>query len=99
MVHMILFHSQILSLPDFKTCYYVKGFPIGQKVLVDSVQQRDARAAAETQIENSTVQELLLIGLGYQKTRPYLMVSIYWEYFLGPKSHLKRSAVKEKNNF
>lgn len=27
---------QILSLPDFKISYYVKTFPIGLKVLVDT---------------------------------------------------------------
>ena len=55
----------------------MKGFPIGQKVLVDSVQQKDSRLASErveTSLETATVQELLLIGLGHQKTRPYLMV-------------------------
>ena len=74
-----MLYLQILSLPDFKTCYYVKGFPIGQKVLVDSVQQKDRSAVerGETQVENASVQELLLVGLGYQKTRPYLMVRSY----------------------
>lgn len=76
---------EILSLPDFKTCYYVKGFPIGQKVLVDSVQQKDSRLASErveTSLETATVQELLLIGLGHQKTRPYLMARIEEEFLL-----------------
>jgi len=27
-----------VSLPDFKICYYVKTFPVGQKVLVDTLQ-------------------------------------------------------------
>ena len=55
----------------------MKGFPIGQKVLVDSGQQKDSRLTTERtepQLDNASVQELLLVGLGYKKTRPYLLV-------------------------
>ncbi len=32
---------QIYSVPDFKMCFYVKNFPMGHKVLVDSGQVID----------------------------------------------------------
>ena len=36
-----IFHLQIYSIPDYKIVYYVKNFPLGQKLLVDSVQITD----------------------------------------------------------
>ncbi|XP_052818827.1 cleavage and polyadenylation specificity factor subunit 1-like isoform X2 [Mya arenaria] len=72
---------EIVSLPDFKICYYVKMFPIGQKVLVDTLQSelhasRSSSSTAQDKIqaENmSSINEILLVGLGHQKSRPYLL--------------------------
>ncbi|XP_052231440.1 cleavage and polyadenylation specificity factor subunit 1-like isoform X1 [Dreissena polymorpha] len=70
---------EIVSVPDFKICYYVKTFPIGQKVLVDSL-QLDVKASSSNQAQDkgqpdnfSNIVEILMVGLGHRKSRPYLL--------------------------
>ncbi|XP_053401547.1 cleavage and polyadenylation specificity factor subunit 1-like [Mercenaria mercenaria] len=75
---------EILSLPDFKIAYYVKTFPIGQKVLVDTGSQKELGASKSgsglSQDKNVTdtmsIHEVLLVGLGQQKSRPYLLARV-----------------------
>lgn len=77
---------EILSVPDFKISYYVKMFPIGQKVLVDIPQQTDTvpsrTGSGVTQDKTlqtddvSSVYEVLLVGLGHNSSRPYLLARV-----------------------
>ncbi|XP_060586959.1 cleavage and polyadenylation specificity factor subunit 1-like [Ruditapes philippinarum] len=76
---------EILSLPDFKIAYYVKTFPIGQKVLVDtgSLKEISASKSGSGLSQDKTVtdsmyniHEVLLVGLGQRKSRPYLLARV-----------------------
>ncbi|KAK7505375.1 hypothetical protein BaRGS_00003537 [Batillaria attramentaria] len=64
---------EIYSLPDFKLCYYVKNFPMGPKVLVDSKQTASTSGSAVPGSSMSGANEILVAGLGINKSRPYLM--------------------------
>ncbi|PVD20429.1 hypothetical protein C0Q70_18584 [Pomacea canaliculata] len=45
---------EIYSLPDFTLCYYVKNFPMGQKVLVDSKQSSGTQSVGPSASSSST---------------------------------------------
>ncbi|XP_063441861.1 cleavage and polyadenylation specificity factor subunit 1-like [Mytilus trossulus] len=82
---------EIYSMPDFKLSYYVKNFPMGQKILVDSVQVKDKLSTGSSSFadrsdkllgEMPALKEILMVGLGYRKTRPYLMARIEDDFYM-----------------
>ncbi|CAC5370759.1 CPSF1 [Mytilus coruscus] len=82
---------EIYSMPDFKLSYYVKNFPMGQKILVDSVQVKDKLSTGSSSFadrsdkllgEMPILKEILMVGLGYRKTRPYLMARIEDDFYM-----------------
>ncbi|KAL8570429.1 hypothetical protein ACOMHN_034464 [Nucella lapillus] len=91
---------EIYSLPDFTLCFYVKSFPMGAKLIVDSKQGPATGSSGSTTPSASTsgasipsvsgvggssskqsvgelppLREILVAGLGHNKSRPYLLVS------------------------
>lgn len=74
---------QIYQLPDWRLVFLVKNFPVGQRVLVDSssgqsATQGDKEGKKEEmtrQGEIPLVKEVTLVSLGYNHSRPYLLVS------------------------
>ncbi|XP_071082054.1 cleavage and polyadenylation specificity factor subunit 1-like [Haliotis cracherodii] len=75
---------EIYSMPDFKLCFYVKNFPMGHKVLVDSGQVVDTAAKQSASFSDKSgmvgevheVKELLMVGFGHNKSRPYLLARV-----------------------
>ncbi|XP_078335129.1 cleavage and polyadenylation specificity factor subunit 1-like isoform X2 [Crassostrea virginica] len=94
---------EIYSIPDYKIVYYVKNFPLGQKLLVDSVQITDKISSGgerqeKINAECPALKELLMVGLGYKDSRPHLLARVeddlyIYEAFGYPQSsidnHLK----------
>lgn len=79
---MVLFlFEQIYQLPEWRLVFLVKNFPVGQRVLVDSssgqsATQGDGKKEEVTrQGEMPLVKEVALVSLGYNHSRPYLLVS------------------------
>ena len=78
--------------------FLVKNFPVGQRVLVDSSSGQSAtQGDKESKKEEVTrqgeiplVKEVTLVSLGYNHSRPYLLVSSISE---GPKARLWQSSV------
>ncbi|XP_041375883.1 cleavage and polyadenylation specificity factor subunit 1-like isoform X2 [Gigantopelta aegis] len=104
---------EVFTLPDFKICYYVKNFPVGQKVLVDSVHVADSISKPSSSSNVSSgdknvaeipvVQELLMVGLGHNKTKPYLLARVestllIYEAFPFQQSQQETSASGQKDN-
>uniref|UniRef100_T1J479 Cleavage and polyadenylation specificity factor subunit 1 n=1 Tax=Strigamia maritima TaxID=126957 RepID=T1J479_STRMM len=77
---------EIYSLDDFKLVYLVKNFPMGFKVLVDSVQATVAGTIdKQSEKHNDTlpvVKEILLVGLGHCKRRPILLARVDEDLFI-----------------
>ncbi|ESO86522.1 hypothetical protein LOTGIDRAFT_128853 [Lottia gigantea] len=73
---------EIYSVPEFKACYYVKNFPGGHRVLVDSGQEVKGQKERESYLELPKVKELLVVGLGYNKSHPYLLARVEEELFI-----------------
>ncbi|XP_029637941.1 cleavage and polyadenylation specificity factor subunit 1 [Octopus sinensis] len=80
---------EIYTLPDFRMTYYVKNFPMGQKVLVDSVQMTELSVRPSMSNTSSSsdrqekvigdmpvIKELLLVGLGCRNSRPHLLARV-----------------------
>ncbi|CAG2173415.1 unnamed protein product [Oppiella nova] len=66
---------EIYSLPTFKLSYLVKNFPMGPKVLVDSVQSTDYTGAQQQPDLPSSMpmtREILVTGMGAKQSRPML---------------------------
>lgn len=81
---------QIYQLPDWRLVFLVKNFPVGQRVLVDSSSGQSATQGEKEgkkeeltrQGEIPLVKEVTLVSLGYNHSRPYLLVGFVSE---GPK--------------
>lgn len=77
------FVNQIYQLPDWRLVFLVKNFPVGQRVLVDSSASQSAtqgelkKEEVMRQGEIPLVKEVSLVSLGYNHSRPYLLVSVY----------------------
>lgn len=77
----VTFH-QIYQLPDWRLVFLVKNFPVGQRVLVDSSASQSAtqgdlkKEEMTRQGELPLVKEVALVSLGYNHSRPYLLVSL-----------------------
>lgn len=79
---------EIFQLPDWRLVFLVKNFPVGQRVLVDSSAGQSA-AQGETKKEEVTrqgeiplVKEVALVALGYNHSRPYLLVHVDQELLI-----------------
>lgn len=88
-----LFSEQIYQLPEWRLVFLVKNFPVGQRVLVDSssgqsATQGDGKKEEVTrQGEIPLVKEVALVSLGYNRSRPYLLVSSSTDAFHTWKNH------------
>ena len=64
---------EIYNLPDFKLVYLVKNFPLGPRVLVDSIQTTDHSYQSQSDTTSMPItNEILVIGLGLYQSRPFL---------------------------
>lgn len=79
---------EIYQLPDWRLVFLVKNFPVGQRVLVDSSSGQSA-AQGEGKKEEVTrqgdiplVKEVSLVSLGYNHSRPYLLVHVDQELLI-----------------
>ncbi|KAI3358341.1 hypothetical protein L3Q82_014785, partial [Scortum barcoo] len=79
---------EIYQLPDWRLVFLVKNFPVGQRVLVDSSSGQSA-TQGETKKEEVTrqgeiplVKEVSLVSLGYNHSRPYLLVHVEQELLI-----------------
>lgn len=79
---LLSFLNQIYQIPDWRLVFLVKNFPVGQRVLVDSSASQSA-TQGELKKEEVTrqgdiplVKEVSLVSLGYNHSRPYLLVSL-----------------------
>jgi len=73
---------EIYNLLDFKLVYYVKNFPMGPKVLVDSVQSTDQHAQQDSALSMPITRELLVTGMGLKQSRPLLFARFDKEIFI-----------------
>lgn len=83
---------EIYSMPDFKLSYYVKNFPMGQKILVDSVHVKDKMSTGSSSSfgdrgdkvmgEMPVLREILMVGLGYRNSRPHLMARVEDDFYI-----------------
>ncbi|EEC01987.1 cleavage and polyadenylation specificity factor, putative [Ixodes scapularis] len=73
---------EIYSLPDYKLCFLVKNFPMGQRVLVDSVQMTAPSGTKSEKLSDMShecmpvVHEILMVGLGVRQSRPLLLARV-----------------------
>ncbi|KAH8019544.1 hypothetical protein HPB51_019971 [Rhipicephalus microplus] len=73
---------EIYSLPEYKLCFLVKNFPMGQKVLVDSVQMTAPSGTKSEKLSDMShesmpvVHEILVVGLGIRHSRPVLLARV-----------------------
>ncbi|TRZ02096.1 hypothetical protein DNTS_012420 [Danionella cerebrum] len=79
---------EIYQLPDWRLVFLVKNFPVGQRVLVDSSASQSATQAEQKkeevtrQGEIPLVKEVVLVSLGYNHSRPYLLVHVDQELLI-----------------
>uniref|UniRef100_A0A8V5GUA3 Cleavage and polyadenylation specific factor 1 n=1 Tax=Melopsittacus undulatus TaxID=13146 RepID=A0A8V5GUA3_MELUD len=77
---------EIYHLPEWRLVFLVKNFPMGQRVLVDSSFGHPVPGAAASepgrQGELPMVKELLLVGLGHRRARPYLLAHVDQELLI-----------------
>jgi cleavage and polyadenylation specificity factor subunit 1 len=76
---------EIYSLPAFKLSYLVKNFPMGPRVLVDSVQSTDHAGFQQQQDLPSSMpltREILVTGMGAKHSRPFLFARFDEELFI-----------------
>ncbi|GFS30200.1 cleavage and polyadenylation specificity factor subunit 1 [Nephila pilipes] len=70
---------EIYCLPQYKLCYLVKNFPMGQKYLVDSGQATSTLSSASDKATEKQhealpiIHEILVVGLGIRSSRPMLL--------------------------
>ncbi|XP_062865337.1 cleavage and polyadenylation specificity factor subunit 1 [Trichomycterus rosablanca] len=79
---------EIYQLPDWRLVFLVKNFPVGQRVLVDSSAGQPA-AQGEMKKEELTrqgeiplVKEVMLVSLGHNRSRPYLLAHVDQELLI-----------------
>ncbi|XP_043925808.1 cleavage and polyadenylation specificity factor subunit 1 [Protopterus annectens] len=79
---------EIYQLPDWHLVFLNKNFPMGQRVLVDSsfgqqtTQEGGKKEEVTRQGEMPLVKEVLLVGLGHRRSRPYLLVHVDQELLI-----------------
>ncbi|XP_051526250.1 cleavage and polyadenylation specificity factor subunit 1-like [Myxocyprinus asiaticus] len=79
---------EIYQLPDWRLVFLVKNFPVGQRVLVDSSASQSAtqgelkKEEVTRQGEIPLVKEVALVSLGYNHSRPYLLVHVDQELLI-----------------
>ncbi|KAI1285461.1 Cleavage and polyadenylation specificity factor subunit 1 [Halotydeus destructor] len=89
---------KIYSIPDYEPVYYVKNFPLGPKVVVDSFQSTDASVQQEPASSMPSILEICVSGLGALNSRPVMFVrtedevmiyEVYPYYDTGVEKNLK----------
>uniref|UniRef100_A0AAY4D2M8 Cleavage and polyadenylation specificity factor subunit 1 n=1 Tax=Denticeps clupeoides TaxID=299321 RepID=A0AAY4D2M8_9TELE len=81
-------HLSIYQLPEWRLVFLVKNFPVGQRVLVDSsagqsaAQGEGKKEEVTRQGEIPLVKEVALVSLGYNRSRPYLLVHVEQELLI-----------------
>ena len=74
---------EIYNQPEFRLVYLVKNFPMGPRVLVDSVQLIDHSYQSQTDTTSMPITaELLVIGMGLNQSRPHLFARFDDELFI-----------------
>ncbi|XP_061597697.1 cleavage and polyadenylation specificity factor subunit 1-like isoform X1 [Cololabis saira] len=80
---------EVYQLPDWRLVFLVKNFPVGQRVLVDSSSGQSASQGGDSKKEELTrqgeiplVKEVVLVSLGHNRTRPYLLVHVEHELLI-----------------
>ncbi|XP_026156470.1 cleavage and polyadenylation specificity factor subunit 1 [Mastacembelus armatus] len=79
---------EIYQLPDWRLVFLVKNFPVGQRVLVDSSSGQSAtqgegkKEEVTRQGEIPLVKEVVLVSLGNNHSRPYLLVHVEQELLI-----------------
>ncbi|XP_076157774.1 cleavage and polyadenylation specificity factor subunit 1 [Alosa pseudoharengus] len=78
---------EIFQLPDWRLVFLVKNFPVGQRVLVDSsagqsATQEGKKEEVTRQGDIPLVKEVSLVALGYNHSRPYLLVHVEQELLI-----------------
>ncbi|KAK6327576.1 hypothetical protein J4Q44_G00032210 [Coregonus suidteri] len=79
---------EIYQLPDWRLVFLVKNFPVGQRVLVDSsagqsaAQGEGKKEEVTRQGEIPLVKEVVLVSLGNNHCRPYLLVHVEQELLI-----------------
>lgn len=73
---------EIYKLPDFKLVYLVKNFPVGTKVLVDSVQATDHAFQMMDALSMPVTREIIVHGMGQDNSRPHLFARFDDELFI-----------------
>lgn len=79
---------EIYQLPEWHLVFLNKNFPMGQRVLVDSsfgqqaTQEGGKKEEVTRQGEMPLVKEVLLVGLGHRRSRPYLLVHVDQELLI-----------------
>ncbi|CAH1778692.1 unnamed protein product [Owenia fusiformis] len=75
---------EIYSMPEFKLSYCVRDFPVGNKVLTDNTtdlgQSRTGMEKSHSDLP--VVKELMIVGMGYKQTRPYIMAIVGDELYI-----------------
>lgn len=74
---------EVYNLPDFKLVYLIKNFPLGTRVLVDSIQSTDHSFQNQSDISSLPVtKEVLITGMGLENSRPFLFARFDDELFI-----------------
>lgn len=74
---------EIYNLPEFKLVYLVKNFPIGLRILVDSIQASDRSFQKHMDIQSMpTTKEILVYGMGLENSRPFLFARFEEDFFI-----------------
>lgn len=73
---------EIFSLPEFKLAYMVRKFPVGYRTLIDIDPMKLQFDAERPEEKMPTVREILMVGLGANKARPFLFAIADYELFV-----------------
>ncbi|XP_027198651.2 cleavage and polyadenylation specificity factor subunit 1 [Dermatophagoides pteronyssinus] len=74
---------EIYNLPEFKLVYLIKNFPLGLRVLVDSIQTTDHSYQNQTDMLTMPItKEILVCGMGLQNSHPYLFARFDEDFFI-----------------
>lgn len=76
---------EVYSLPTFKLSFLVKNFPMGPKVLVDSVQSTDhmgSQPQSDLPSSMPITREIMVTGMGVKQSRPVLFARFDDELFI-----------------
>uniref|UniRef100_A0A8C4Q1K6 Cleavage and polyadenylation specificity factor subunit 1 n=1 Tax=Eptatretus burgeri TaxID=7764 RepID=A0A8C4Q1K6_EPTBU len=76
-------NMEIYRLPDWRLIFMAKNFPAGQRVLMDSSSGLEIKKdECGRQVEILKVHEIMLVGLGHKKSRPFLLANVEQELLI-----------------